>query len=208
MPRYYFNVMIGDSGNLVGDSYGLVCTNVEEARKEANGLACDLAKQGFLDALGHWKVAVSDQDGQEVLTVPLSEIRCRKLPICFDFRRLKSKLKIAFSQLTPFEVTAALVTVSQVAITVVFIIPQTGNYQTASAPAEDGLVAVRFVPHAMASEINEFLKEYDASIVGGPKAGGFYRVLIAKKPLPQEELTRIVGRIAQEKIVDFAAAVQ
>ena len=90
----------------------------------------------------------------------------------------------------------------------VFIIPQTGNYQTASAPAEDGLVAVRFVPHAMASEINEFLKEYDASIVGGPKAGGFYRVLIAKKPLPQEELTRIVGRIAQEKIVDFAAAVQ
>jgi hypothetical protein len=47
-------------------------------------------------------------------------------------------------------------------------------------------------------------KEYDASFVGGPNAGGFYRVLIAKKPL----LTRIVGRIAQEKIVDFAAAVQ
>ena len=102
MPRYYFNVMIGDSGNLVGDCLGLVCTNVEEARKEANGLACDLAKQGFLDALGHWKVAVSDQDGQEVLTVPLSEIRCRKLRIWFDFRRLKAKLKIALSPTHPF----------------------------------------------------------------------------------------------------------
>ena len=47
MPRYYFNVMIGDSGNLVGDSCGLVCTNVEEARKEAIGLACDLANTGL-----------------------------------------------------------------------------------------------------------------------------------------------------------------
>jgi hypothetical protein len=204
MPRYNFNVVVGDSGNLVRDSYGLVCTNIEEAKKEAIGLACELEKQGFLDALGHWKVTVSDQNGQEVLTRPPTEIRCRKLPIWSDFRRLKAKLKIAFSQLTAFEATAALVTVSQVAITVVFIIPQTGNYQTASAPTEDGLVAVRFVPHASSSEINEFLKEYDASFVGGPSAGGFYRILIAKKPL----LTRIVGRIAQEKIVDFAAAVQ
>jgi hypothetical protein len=47
-----------------------------------------------------------------------------------------------------------------------------------------------------------------ASLVGGPRPGGFYRLRVADTTLPQAELAKIVGRMGQEKIVGFAAAMR
>ena len=63
---------------------------------------------------------------------------------------------------------------------------------------------VRFAREASAGEITRFLEEYQATLVDGPKPGGFYRVRIAMKTLAKEELTRIVSRMRQERIVESA----
>ena len=63
---------------------------------------------------------------------------------------------------------------------------------------------VRFAREASAGEITHFLEEYQATLVDGPKPGGFYRVRIAMKSLAKEELARIVSRMRQERVVESA----
>jgi anti-sigma-K factor RskA len=63
---------------------------------------------------------------------------------------------------------------------------------------------VRFAREASAGEITRFLEEYQATLVDGPKPGGFYRVRITMKTLAKEELTRIVSRMRQERVVESA----
>jgi len=63
---------------------------------------------------------------------------------------------------------------------------------------------VRFARDASAGEITRFLEDYQATLVDGPKPGGFYRVRIAMKTLAKEELTRIVSRMRQERVVESA----
>ena len=65
---------------------------------------------------------------------------------------------------------------------------------------------VRFAREASAGEITRFLEEYQATLVDGPKPGGFYRVRIAMKSLAKEELARIVSRMRQERVVETASA--
>jgi anti-sigma-K factor RskA len=65
---------------------------------------------------------------------------------------------------------------------------------------------VRFAREASAGEITRFLEEYQATLVDGPKPGGFYRVRITMKTLAKEELTRIVSRMRQERVVETADA--
>jgi anti-sigma-K factor RskA len=65
---------------------------------------------------------------------------------------------------------------------------------------------VRFAREASAGEITRFLEEYQATLVDGPKPGGFYRVRITMKTLAKEELTRIVSRMRQERVVETANA--
>jgi hypothetical protein len=82
------------------------------------------------------------------------------------------------------------------------------SYQTAGLnPTVTGhgtFAMVRFAREASAAEITHFLEEYQATLVDGPKPGGFYRVRIAMKTLAKEELTRIVSRMRQERIVESA----
>jgi hypothetical protein len=76
---------------------------------------------------------------------------------------------------------------------------------TTETPRGEG---VRFVPDATMADITKFLAAYKASLVGGPRPSGFYRLRIADTSLPQEELSKIVGRRAQEKVVEFATISQ
>jgi hypothetical protein len=85
--------------------------------------------------------------------------------------------------------------------------PQT-PFETASLnPTVTGhgtFAMVRFAREASAGEITHFLEEYQATLVDGPKPGGFYRVRIAMKSLAKEELARIVSRMRQERVVESA----
>jgi anti-sigma-K factor RskA len=65
---------------------------------------------------------------------------------------------------------------------------------------------VRFAREASAGEITRFLEEYQATLVDGPKPGGFYRVRLTMKTLAKEELARVVSRMRQERVVETANA--
>ncbi len=83
-----------------------------------------------------------------------------------------------------------------------------GTFETAAlnttASGHGTFAMVRFAREASAGEITRFLEEYQASLVDGPKPGGFYRVRITMKTLAKEELTRIVSRMRRERIVESA----
>jgi anti-sigma-K factor RskA len=64
---------------------------------------------------------------------------------------------------------------------------------------------VRFAREASAAEITRFLEDYKASLVDGPKPGGFYRVRIAMTSLAKEEIARIMTRMRQERVVESAS---
>lgn len=65
---------------------------------------------------------------------------------------------------------------------------------------------VRFAREASAGEITRFLEDYQATLVDGPKPGGFYRVRLTMKTLAKEELAHIVSRMRQERVVETANA--
>jgi len=107
---------------------------------------------------------------------------------------------------------AASFAVAAIALQTFFLVsmatkPQT-PFETASLnPTVTGhgtFAMVRFAREASAGEITHFLEEYQATLVDGPKPGGFYRVRIAMKSLAKEELARIVSRMRQERVVESA----
>jgi len=64
---------------------------------------------------------------------------------------------------------------------------------------------IRFTRQANAAEITDFLQNYQATVVDGPRQGGIYRVRVAMTTLAKEELHRIVSRMQHERIVEFVA---
>ena len=107
---------------------------------------------------------------------------------------------------------AASVAVAAIALQAFLLVGQftkpQGSYETASVTTENhghGTYAmVRFAREASAAEITRFLEEYQATLVDGPKPGGFYRVRLAMRTLAKEELAHIVSRMRQERIVETA----
>jgi hypothetical protein len=65
---------------------------------------------------------------------------------------------------------------------------------------------VRFVRQASAAEITNFLQTYQATMVDGPTPAGLYRVKLAMRSLAKEELGRVVQRMRQDRVVEFAEA--
>ena len=65
---------------------------------------------------------------------------------------------------------------------------------------------VRFAREASATEITNFLRTYQASVVDGPTANGFFRVRVAMTSLAKEEVVHIVQRMRQDRIVEVAEA--
>jgi hypothetical protein len=205
VPRYYFNMVDGRSENLVKDSEGTVFVDVREARKEAVGLARDVARHGFHRSSQAWQIVVTDESGIEVLTIPLSEGRAGKLRAWFDLGGHLTNVQPGFGTrlLVWLTVAAVLTIILQAAFTTLLASGQ--SYRTASAPADGATLAVRFAPDARIADITRFLNSYGASLVAGPQSGGFYRLSVADKSLSQDELAKIVGRMMRESIVELAA---
>jgi anti-sigma-K factor RskA len=67
---------------------------------------------------------------------------------------------------------------------------------------------VRFAREASAGEITRFLEDYQATLVDGPKPGGFYRVRIAMTSLAKEEFAHVVARMRQERVVASAEPIE
>jgi anti-sigma-K factor RskA len=83
-----------------------------------------------------------------------------------------------------------------------------GSFETASIETvqkgHGTFAMVRFAREANAAEITRFLEDYKATLVDGPKPGGLYRVRIAMTSLAKEEIARIMSRMRQERVVEFA----
>jgi hypothetical protein len=210
MPRYFFNIMEGRSQNIVRDIEGALLPGAGEARKEAIGLARDITRHGIHEPTQTWTVIVTDEKGGEVLTVPLSGIAARKTPGSFDLGNRLARLESSFGRGTIVWLIGAAVLAIAVQSTVkaVHVAREPGNYQTASAATEGTLVAVRFTAQASMADVTEFLKTYQATLADGPRPGNLYRLRVGETTLPLPERAQIVRRMAQEKVVEFVAAVE
>jgi hypothetical protein len=207
VPRYFFNVLDGRSKTLERDSEGADFCGLEEATKEADGLARDLAHHGVF---GTWKLVVTDESGREVLTVPLAETRLQRIRTWLDVVRHMATVETSVRpHIFAWLLAAAMLgIIVQTAIKTMSLTGNTGGYETASAPTNGVLVAVRFAPAARADDIERFLEAYNVSVVGGPQAGGLFRLQVADTNLPEGELAAIVKRMTREAVVEFAVVVQ
>jgi anti-sigma factor RsiW len=75
-----------------------------------------------------------------------------------------------------------------------------------AGPAAGSFALVRFAPNASAADITKFLEDNKATVVGGPTAGGLYRLRLAATKLSGDELARAVNRLQDNRIIGFAAA--
>ncbi|MBV9955487.1 MAG: hypothetical protein JOZ70_09560 [Pseudolabrys sp.] len=84
-----------------------------------------------------------------------------------------------------------------------------GGYQTASAPSRapigGSFAMIRFADKAPAADITAFLDSNKLTVVGGPLAGGLYRVRIAATALPKDDVARMIKLLQQDKTVEFIA---
>ncbi len=83
------------------------------------------------------------------------------------------------------------------------------SFQTASAPgtpSSERYVLLSFSPEAKAGEIASFFKRFDASVVDGPRANGFFKVRVGDASLSAAQVDAIAARMKSEKaIVSFVA---
>jgi hypothetical protein len=72
MPRYHFNVVLGDK--LIGDQVGQTCPDLEAAYHRASGIAREMLESPRVYGV-QWSKAVFYivVDGQEIATMPFSE---------------------------------------------------------------------------------------------------------------------------------------
>jgi uncharacterized protein DUF6894 len=207
MPRYLFHIVDGElRPNSVRDSDGTVLRDATEARKEAIGLAQDIAKHR-LDGATKWKVVVTDEGGGTVLTVPLSQVLTLRVRVWSTLRDLVYGLVYRSPRTLAWSLAAGVIVLQAVALGVLMQ-QDPGTYQTASAPSQGAVVAIRFVRTAMVVDITRLMETYHGSIVDGPRAGGFYRVRLSDTALPKDDFAQLVARMSQDDIVEFAAAVE
>jgi anti-sigma factor RsiW len=103
-------------------------------------------------------------------------------------------------------VVGALALLLQAGVIGTLVKDRTGSFQTASVEGQSGagtVALVRFVPDARLADITQFLDNYSASIVSGPKAGMF-RIRFGDKALPKQETDQLMARVQGEKIVTQA----
>lgn len=83
-------------------------------------------------------------------------------------------------------------------------------FETASAlmtaPGDGSYAMVRFQPQANIGDITQFLEANKLSIIGGPVAGGLYRVMVATTKLQRDALVDRIKKLQQDKVVGFMAA--
>ena len=86
----------------------------------------------------------------------------------------------------------------------------TETFETASAvmsvPGNGSYAMVRFQSKANMDDITQFLETNKLMIVGGPAAGGLYRVMIDKTKLQRDALVDRIKQLQQNKVIGFIAA--
>ncbi len=87
---------------------------------------------------------------------------------------------------------------------------RTETFETASAlmtaPGNGSYAMVRFQPQSNIGDITQFLEANKLSIIGGPVAGGLYRVMVADTKLQRDALVDRIKKLQQDKVVGFIAA--
>jgi anti-sigma factor RsiW len=85
-----------------------------------------------------------------------------------------------------------------------------GRFVTASAPSTapsqaGSFALVRFQPQASAGDVAKFLEANKLAIVGGPSAGGLFRLRIAEGKLAKGERDDLIKKLQGDKVVSFLA---
>ena len=84
-----------------------------------------------------------------------------------------------------------------------------GGYETASAPSSDpgvgAFTIIRFAPQASSDDITKFLEANKLQVAAGPMSGGLYKVRVSMTGLPKADLSRIVKKLQEDKVVGFIA---
>ncbi len=75
-----------------------------------------------------------------------------------------------------------------------------------SAPGNGSYAMIRFQPQTSTADITQFLQANKLSIVGGPAAGGLYRIMVAATKLPRQAFVDRIKKLQQDKVVGFIAA--
>ena len=210
MPRYHFNIVGGEGSDFVSDPKGVVLSSGNAARKKAVALARDMVRDGSVhEPMERWKIVVTGENGDEILRVPLSRNQGWTWTLWHPRQLIAGRT--SFLGATPsdrFAATAGLGLAIQGALLAIFMIMSHGTtYQTASAPAEQRVLLVRFSPNASPEAVRDFLDRYQASVIGTPQPGGFYRLHVAEGRSP-DELAATASRIMKEAIVEIAATTE
>jgi uncharacterized protein DUF6894 len=210
MPRYFFHVAEGDAADLIRDSDGVVLDGEGEARKRAIALARNIVR-GSGESLDGWKIVVAGEKGDQILVMPLSAISAQNILTWLQPGSLIAGCKYLFG-LRPsdrFDAAAALgISIQAALMIILMIVSHSDSYRTASAPTEDRIVAVRFIPEASPEAIAEFMDRYKTVVIGSPRSGGFYRLRVSDPRLPKEDLAKLPARMMQDSIVELAATVE
>lgn len=114
-------------------------------------------------------------------------------------------------QLAYGAIAAALVVVAQATVLTGVMVGGSGaTFSTASGPDEVGLpgngtyLLVGFQPYITADALTRFLEAHSARIVDGPRAGGLFRVEIARNRMARADADRIVASMrAKADVVRF-----
>lgn len=105
-------------------------------------------------------------------------------------------------------VALALIAIQGAALTG-FALRRGGGFETASTPgtrASERYVLLSFAPDAKAGDIAAFFKRYDASVVDGPRANGFFKVRVGDASLTPAQVDAIAARMkAEGTIITFVA---
>lgn len=97
---------------------------------------------------------------------------------------------------------------ASVLVSVLTKAPVAQNLAADAAHNHGTYAMVRFVHEANAGEITQFLENYQATLVDGPRPGGFYRVRLGMTKLAKEEFARVVSRMRHERVVASADPVE
>jgi hypothetical protein len=104
--------------------------------------------------------------------------------------------------------SAALAIMLLAAVTVGSLVDYSGQttYGTVSLPADKTYAMVRFAPETSVADITKFLEANKATVVGGPRPGGMYKVLVADTKLPKDQAEALIKKLQTEgKIISFIA---
>jgi anti-sigma factor RsiW len=162
------------------------------------------------------EAAAPPENDVKALFAKIDALPARRLAAAATTTGLADRIAEFFAALSPRTLAwsataAALAIVLQAGVIggFMFKAKSPGGYETASAPStapSDGAyVLIRFQPQASAADIASFLAANKLSIVEGPTSGELYRVRVAATKLAKPELTDIVKKLQDDKVVGFIA---